>query len=838
MNGSSPLIRPALRPQRLPRFARRRLRRRQATLLGLRPNARLWRSFAFVAALVLAQVPLATRAQNSLGFDPASQSFSPLGATEFQMGRDTLPNLLANPSPTPLAPAPSATPAPAAAAGTPQLVGGGTDGPVTFMADEVEYDRERERVVASGRVEAWQGGRFLRADRFTYDRNTRIALVQGNVQIIEADGQVFYAEEAELGEGFRDGVLTEVRARLAQNARLAGNGARRTDGVISDISRPVYSSCNLCEADPTRPPLWQMRARMGTQDRESQRISYQDATLQMGGVPVFYTPFLSHPDPSTPRASGFLFPANGYTRFLGAFTQTPYFWAIDDSQDLLITPTVSTLVSPNLGLEYRRRFNNGFIQAQGSIGYMNAEQSARATGTGTGSPGINGHIFSRGRFDLNENWRIGFDANLASSDSYLRTYKFEYRRVLISTAFVEGFWGTETYARLDTRYYQGLRSTDNLSAIPVVGPYGILEHAPRNQLWGGNLTTDVGILGLTRPSTVFSQRLASRVSWERPAFGPVGDVWTFRTQFDGTGYYAGNQQLNTFNPLPEANGIHANGNIRAAVDWRLPLIRSAGEWGTQLIEPRVQFVTGPHLGRQLRFPNEDALDFEFTDANLFQLNRYTGRDRFEGTTRVDTQVRGSWNFVNGGRVESLVGRSYRATDSTTFPQNVGLNDRASDWVTRTTFSPVSWVDIIARNRFDSQSLQHRATDANATFSLGRVSVLDNVFVSAGYLYNPPLPQFSSTIGRNEVAIGAGFQYRTAAGGIWKASGSVRYNLVAQTPAIVAGTFGYEDECFIIEGRLLRRYIEDTTAPQAANANTVFLVRLGFKTVGDYFFRAI
>ena len=818
-----PHLIPALRHQCLPRAARRAAQRRELRRLGLHPGPRVWRILGL--ALLFSQMDIRLPATAQI----AQLGSSPMGFTDPQMARETLPSLAPS-----LVPAPSATPS--TAPGGPG--GGGTDGPVTFTADEVEYDRERERVVARGRVEAWQGGRFLRADSFTYDRNTRIAVVQGNVQIIEADGQVFYAEEAELGEGFRDGVLTEVRARLAQNARLVGNGARRTGGTVTDISRPVYSSCNLCEADPTRPPLWQMRARMATQDRDSQRISYRDATLQMGGIPLFYAPFLSHPDPQTPRASGFLFPTSGYTRFLGAFTQTPYFWAIDDSQDLLITPTISSSVPPNLALEYRRRFNNGELQVQGSLGYMNDEQARRAASGGTGAPGINGHVFSRGRFAINENWRVGFDGNFASSDSYLRTYKFEFRRVLVSTAFVEGFWGTESYARMDVRYYQGLNSTDNLSAIPFVGPNGIYEHSPRKQFLGGYITTDVGILGLTRPSGTFSQRLATRATWERPIHGALGDILTLRGQADATGYYAGNQQQNVFNPLPEANGIHANGNVRIAADWRMPFIRSAGEWGTQIIEPRVQLVTGPGQGRQARFPNEDALDFEFTEANLFQLNRYSGRDRMEGTTRVDMALRGSWNFVNGGRVESVVGRSYRATQATTFPQNVGLNDRASDWVTRTTFSPVSWVDLIARNRFDSQTFQHRATDAVASISLGRVGPLTNVTINGGYLFNNRLPQFLTTTGRNEVLAGASLQYRTAAGGVWRASGSVRYDVLNDRPALVAATFGYEDECFIIEGRLLKRYARNLVTSEPFIGNTVFLVRVGFKTVGDYFFRAI
>lgn len=41
-----------------------------------------------------------------------------------------------------------------------------------------------------------------------------------------------------------------------------------------------------------------------------------------------------------------------------------------------------------------------------------------------------------------------------------------------------------------------------------------------------------------------------------------------------------------------------------------------------------------------------------------------------------------------------------------------------------------------------------------------------------------------------------------------------------------------------EGRLLRRYARDQTTGENYTGNTVFIVRVGFKTVGDYFFRAI
>jgi lipopolysaccharide assembly outer membrane protein LptD (OstA) len=69
---------------------------------------------------------------------------------------------------------------------------------------------------------------------------------------------------------------------------------------------------------------------------------------------------------------------------------TPYYWAIDPSQELVLRPQFSTRQVPNLGLEYRRRFNFGEIAAEGSLGYLNGDSDT--------PEGFAGHIFSRGRF--------------------------------------------------------------------------------------------------------------------------------------------------------------------------------------------------------------------------------------------------------------------------------------------------------------------------------------------------------------------------------------------------------------------------------------------------------
>ncbi len=194
--------------------------------------------------------------------------------------------------------------------------------PVTFTADSVEYDRENSLVIAQGHVEAWQDDHVLRADRVTFDRNTGVAAAKGNVVLLEPDGQVLFADYAELTQDMKNGVLRDMRAILAENGRMAANGARRTEGEINEMSKVVYSTCNLCAKDPTRPPLWQIRALSAVQDLEHKKIEFEDAVMEMYGVPIAYMPYFWTVDPSVKRASGLLIPSMGgviaYRRLLRA----------------------------------------------------------------------------------------------------------------------------------------------------------------------------------------------------------------------------------------------------------------------------------------------------------------------------------------------------------------------------------------------------------------------------------------------------------------------------------------------------------------------------------------
>jgi LPS-assembly protein len=623
----------------------------------------------------------------------------------------------------------------------------------------------------------------------------------------------------------KNGVFRDVRAIMAENGRMAANGARRTDGEINEMSKVVYSTCNLCAKDPTKPPLWQIRALSAVQDLEHKKIEYQDAVLEMYGFPVGYMPYFWHVDPSVKRGSGLLIPSLGYSSHLGAFYAQPYYWVIDDQSDATFTPMITSSAGPQLSVEYRRRFNNGSLLLDGSVGYL--DNSAQAT------------IYSKGQFSLDDTWRWGFDIARASSADYVRDFQLGGQLgnqpvLLASQVYGEGF-GQGAYSRFDVRFYQTLNEVVASDKIPLVLPRYEYSYFGEPDALGGRLSIDTGAFNVLRTVGTDTRRASLTVNWSRPFVGVLGDLWSITLHNDAIAYSANafNEQPN-FGPVSQIEKARAQ--PQAALDFHWPFMRDSGAWGTQLIEPIAQIVVGPQVGRSQnsKYPNEDSLDLEFSDANLFGFNRYPGIDRLDGGVRANVAFHGTW-FLAGTTFDGLLGQSYRTNVDNQFPEASGLHDQVSDIVGRASFAPTDWLNLTYRTRLDHKSFQTRMADALATIGGAKFSVNVGYFYSTFDPYTlfdqPPPPPVGNAFytPRNEVTVGA-----TSKWGNYRLSSWARRNIQLSQMVAVGADAAYEDECYILDLRFYKRY----TSYNGDHGATTALIQMTFKTIGQFGYKAL
>ena len=691
------------------------------------------------------------------------------------------------------------------------------DKPVYYQADQAEYDSNSGIVTLSGHVEFWQNGRALLADRVTYNRNTDQAAASGNVVLMEPDGQTVFADDAELTGGLKDGVMSGMRALLTQNGRLAANGVRRTDGTINEMGRMVYSTCNLCQDNPQNAPLWQIRANSAVQDTENKLIEYHDAVIDFMGLPVFYAPYLAHPDPSAKRASGLLVPGFGYSKALGAFVAVPSYWVIDGQSDATITPMVATKDGPAVDLQYRRRFNDGTVTINGSMANYNDS--------------FGWNVFGKGQFAIDDSWRWGFDINRASSADYMRDFKVQgWQAILTSQIYLEGF-GQGSYSRLDTRFYQGLTTNQSSSEMPFVLPRYTYSFSGQPDDLGGRLSVDTGAFNVMRVDGTKTMRGSFSANWDRPATGALGDVWKATLHLDTAAYSA--TQFNMQPNWGNESSVEASQAMpTAAIKLNWPLIRP-DSGGSLLIEPIVQMVMAPMGSSYVNthVPNEDALGMEFTTDNLFSLNRFPGIDRLEGGGRANVAMHAAYYFPAGSSLDAMVGQGYRLKPDPAFAPGTGLGNTSTDIVSHIAYSPNKNLDLASNQRFSNLTYNVRFADAIASGGTDAFRVFGGYIYTYNDFYNYYMSAPTATqpqTPRNEITLGG-----SAKQGPWRVSGDVRRNLQTSQLVSVAASTAYEDECFIFNATMFRRY----TSINNDHGATTVLFQITLKTVGQFGFHA-
>lgn len=595
------------------------------------------------------------------------------------------------------------------------------DETVLLQADEILFDGERGVITARGNVEAEYNERLLMADRVIYDKTAETVIAEGRVSITEPTGEVIQADRIRLSTDLKNGVITSLSAILNEHSRLAAARALRKDGTVHQLDKAVFSACKICKEKGK--PLWQIKAVKVVHDMERKRISYRDATFELFGVPVLYTPYFSHVDPSVKRKSGLLAPSVGNSTDLGIIVQTPVYFVLSPHMDLTLTPMYTSNESVVGMAEFRHRTLTGDYYLSGSV--TSTERFNDETGERMPGSEIRGHLFGEGDFKLGRDWELGFKLELTSDDTYLRRYDISNADRLTSNLHAER-WTKRSRFRYNAYYFDGLRLEDDPEQTPQIPAH--LQHTEvfNDPLLDGTLTLDLDGLSLIRTGGADMHRLSGSWTWEKPITTASGQLIRPFATVRGDVYFT--DDFTGGDPLAPETESDTIGRVLpyAGVEWRWPFIRS-GKSSYQIIEPVVQIIASPYGGNPDGIPNEDSTSFEFDDTNLFSRNKFTGLDLWEEGPRANVGLRLAWFDNDGREVDILVGQSYRTRDVTTFGPTSGLDSELSDLVGRVHIKPFDLLSLSHRFRLDPDDLTLRRTEVDLT--LGN----EDYYLNVGYL---------------------------------------------------------------------------------------------------------
>ena len=267
----------------------------------------------------------------------------------------------------------------------------------TIFADKIIYNKEESLITTDSKsIYKDENGNTLIANNFSYDIGKKIISANNNVSFIDKLGNVFnfdqlkFYQESEKGYGNNLNAKlidkSSVEAKIAEFDNKAGTlrvGEAKTNSFLDPIFnlfKNYSNSYTPCEDNNQmkkkindRCPDWRIDTQETVHDYNNKMVYHYSSIIKIKNIPVFYTPYFSHPDPSVKQKSGILPPSVKNFTNLGQTFKIPYYLVVDKKRDLTFTPIYYFDENPIFLTEYRQQNENGkfYIDTSYSKGYKN-----------------------------------------------------------------------------------------------------------------------------------------------------------------------------------------------------------------------------------------------------------------------------------------------------------------------------------------------------------------------------------------------------------------------------------------------------------------------------------
>lgn len=681
-----------------------------------------------------------------------------------------------------------------------------------LTADHITHYAEKEYVEATGNVILSQEDRILRADTVRYYPKSDKAIAEGNVIIQEKTGDYIFADRIEVSGDMKDAFATEIRMIMVDDGKMAAQDMVRKDGTQTTFDRVVYSPCEVAHTCGAI-PFWQIKGRTARWDQEKHDIEYTDAFMEFFGVPFLYTPYLSHPDPTVKRRSGFLPPSFMSNKDVGFMGILPYYYVISDDKDITFTPMIGAKTQI-LAANYRQKFSKGDFGIRGSIGHVQ-------TTKGQGQKAHRWNIETGGVYNLNQNWRTGFKINRVSDRTYTRRFPKvggSSKPILTSKVFAEGFYG-RSYTRVQGLSYQTLRANDTERAFPWALPEFKYQFVGNPQALGNWWTFDADALILQRRATTANnmRRVSLMPAYHLPLYGSWGDRYQVDLSLRGDVYSVSKFPIE--NGTRTISATSARTLPKGAVHWWFPLYRNIAD-SPLILKPRASIIASPNTSQGSRIPNEDSRIFELSDVNVFDDDRTTGLDRMDTGTRIAYGLESSYYGFGTAPTNVLIAQSYNLHRPRDWFVDSGEGKRASDYILRLQAYPTEYFRFRYRARLDEKTL--RSNRSELTADVGRPILM----VGGDYIQvaKPKDTNHSDKQGEEQLRLRISSQFVKN----WTAFAST-IRALGRRGGTLENKFGlaYSNECFTSRITATRTFYRDADI----KPGTTVLFEFVFKNLG-------
>ncbi len=200
--------------------------------------------------------------------------------------------------------------------------------------------------ILSGDVLFTKGRQSVQADKVSLNKETNRATLEGDVSVRQP-GVLMLADRASINIKTGEGDLEQAEFVLHES-RVLGSAKRllsNQDNVFT-LEEGTYTQC---EPDSD---TWLLKGGEFVIDPNTEMAKARDVSLEIKGLPVFYSPYISFPIGNN-RASGLLMPTVGSADDNGFDMSVPYYFNLANHYDATLTPRFMSARGTGLEAELR-----------------------------------------------------------------------------------------------------------------------------------------------------------------------------------------------------------------------------------------------------------------------------------------------------------------------------------------------------------------------------------------------------------------------------------------------------------------------------------------------------
>ena len=514
------------------------------------------------------------------------------------------------------------------------LRGDDSDSRLVYIdADRMEGHVD-QAIEAIGDVELRSGDKLILAKRIKYFQDTEEVVAEDGVRIENhGRGDILEGSQLRLKLENTTGQLSQLTYRLKNDSSRGSANLLLFEGEHNyRIRQGSYTTCPAGDDD------WILQADDLEVDTKQKTGTAHHVKIAFKGVPILYTPWMNFSFDKE-RKTGLLAPTGGYNVRTGAELIVPFYWNIAPNIDATFSARSMSKRGIMLTNELRYLDKN----TKGNLLLEVLPNSTAGVFPGATASGLDRYSIS---FSHNQNfgygWTGNFDYNKVSDNSWFVDLSADVTQTSRTNLLQQGSlsYQRDLWKDGSLNFKAMVQSFQTIRASPV-GIVGVYQRLPeltldikKPNVFGAELDFKSSLTQFANstPDLVNGNRMVLYPSVSVPLRKEFGHIipklGLHHTSYDlslnsvGAALGVSPQQERTVPIFSLDSGVVLERNVALR-----------GEQFTQTLEPRAMYVYVPFRDQSL-LPNFDSAFTDFSFAQIFTENRFSGSDRINDANRV------------------------------------------------------------------------------------------------------------------------------------------------------------------------------------------------------------